>query len=71
MTIKDEIKSLLAREAMTMTEVASKIYNTENKRVAMSSLSQKLKNETIRFREVREIADILGYDIKFEKRKSV
>lgn len=35
----------------------------------MSSLSQKLKNETIRFREVREIADILGYDIKFEKRK--
>ena len=69
MSIKDEIKSLLAREAMTMTEVAAKIYNTENKRVAMSSLSQKLKNETIRFREVREIADILGYDIKFEKRK--
>ncbi len=68
MTIKDEIKSLLAREAMTMTEVASKIYNTDNKRAAMSSLSQKLKNETIRFREVREIADILGYDIKFEKR---
>ena len=68
MTIKDEIKSLLAREAMTMTEVASKIYNTDNKRAAMSSLSQKLKNETIRFREVREIADIVGYDIKFEKR---
>lgn len=69
MYIKDEIKSLLAKEAKTMTEIASILYKTENKRTAMSSLSQKLKNETIRYREIRQIADILGYDIEFKKRK--
>lgn len=68
MSIKDEIKSLLAKEAKTMTEIASQLYKSENKRTAMSSLSQKLKNETIKFREIREIADLLGYDIEFKKR---
>ena len=53
----------------TMTEIASMIYENENKRSAMSTLSQKLKKGTIRFSEVWQIADILGYDIKFEKKK--
>ena len=43
MNIRDEIKSLLAKEAKTMTEIASMIYENENKRSAMSTLSQKLK----------------------------
>lgn len=69
MNIKDEIKALLAKEAKTMTEIASKLYQNSNKRTAMSSLSQKLRNKTIKFEEVREITDLLGYDIEFVKRK--
>lgn len=69
MGIKEEIKALLAKESQTMTDIASKIYSNKNKRSAMSNLSQKLGKETIRYEEVREIADILGYDIEFVKRK--
>ena len=68
MRIKDEIKSLLAREAATMTDVASQIYTTSDRRTAMSTLSQKLSKETIKYKEIRQIAEILGYEIKFEKK---
>ncbi|MBQ8458854.1 LLM class flavin-dependent oxidoreductase [bacterium] len=69
MGIKDDIKSLMAKEAVTMTEVASKLYNNSDKRVAMSTLSQKLAKETIKYKEILEIADMLDYDIEFKKRK--
>lgn len=69
MGIKEEIKSLLAKEAKTMTEIASKLYKDQRPRTAMSSLSQKLRNQTIRYDEVIKIADMLGYDIEFKKRK--
>lgn len=69
MGIKEDIKSLIAKEGTTMTDVAGNLYNSANKRIAMSNLSQKLSNETIKYKEIIQIADILGYDIKFEKRK--
>lgn len=69
MSIREDIKSLIAGEAKTMTEIAAKIYNSKDKRKSVNKLSQKLRLKTIKFEEVRHIADLLGYDIKFEKRK--
>ncbi len=63
MSIREDIKSLLARENITMQDVAKKLD------ISVQNLSNKLRSKTIRFETVREIADILGYDIKFEKRK--
>ena len=63
MSIREDIKSLLARENTTMQDVAKKLD------ISVQNLSNKLRSKTIRFETVREIADILGYDIKFEKRK--
>lgn len=63
MGIREDIKSIAAKEAMTLTDVAEKIGTTIN------SLSQKLRNKTIKFEEVRQITDLLGYDIEFIKRK--
>lgn len=68
MSIREEIKVLVAKEAKTLTEIASKIYKDEDKRNAVNKLSQKLRLKTIKFEEVRKIADILGYEIKFEKK---
>lgn len=62
MSIREDLKSLLAKENMTMREMAKR------RGISLQSLSNKLCNKTIKFEEVREIADILGYDIKFEKR---
>lgn len=70
MGIKEDLKSLIAKEAKTMTEIASIIYqNKKDKRAAVNGLSQKLRLNTIKYEEVRQIADILGYDIQFVKRK--
>ena len=63
MSIREDIKSLLAKENMTMTDIAEQMDST------IQNLSQKLRNKTIKFEEVREIADLLGYDIEFVKRK--
>ncbi len=61
MSAREEIKSILAKENMTMTELAEKIPTSVN------NLSNKLRKKTIKFEEVCQIADILGYHIKFEK----
>lgn len=63
MSVREEVKSLLAKENKTMKDIAGQMDTT------IQNLSQKLRNKTIKFEEVREIADILGYDIEFKKRK--
>ncbi len=62
------IKSLLAQEATTMTKIAERLYAEKNRSLSMNNLSRKLRSETIKYVEVAEIADLLGYDIKFIKR---
>ncbi len=67
MSIREDIKMLLAQKAMTMTEVAKKLSTDENT-VTVQSLSKKLSKQTIRFEEVRKILDIMGYDIEYKER---
>lgn len=69
MDIKKQIKVLVAMEGKTLTDIAAKIYGADNKRAALNNLSQKLRNNTVKFTEIEQIADILGYDIEFKKRK--
>lgn len=63
MSIREDIKSILARENVTMQSIAEKLNSS------VQNLSNKLRSKTIKFEEVREITDILGYDIEFKKRK--
>lgn len=63
------IKSLIAQEATTMTKIAERIRNEKKRNLTMNNLSRKLRGDTIKYVEVAEIADLLGYDIKFIKRK--
>jgi len=50
-----------------MTDVV-KILNDRGKTGTIQNLSQKLTRDRLRYDEVVEIADILGYDIKWIKR---
>lgn len=62
------IKSLIAQEATTMTKVAERMYAEKNRKLSLNNLSRKLREDTIKFVEVQEIADLLGYDIVFKRR---
>lgn len=63
--IVNEIKNLVIDRDMTLTELAGAIGKSQNRKYSLASLSQKLCNETISYKEVKLIAKILGYKIKF------
>lgn len=63
--IVNEIKNLANDRDITLKELAKRIGVLENKNYSLASLSQKLRNETISYREVKLIAQILGYKITF------
>ena len=67
--IKEEIRSIMVREGQS-TVSAVKLLNAKYGREDGSqNLSNKLSKGTIRYSEVKEIADILGYDLVWVKRK--
>lgn len=68
MSIREDIKMLLAKKAMTMTELA-RILTEKGTKTSIKSLSNKLAQKTIRFEEVRKILEILGYEIEYKEKK--
>lgn len=69
MSIYEELKSTLAMEATTMTKVAELLKVKKDRNLTMNNLSRKLRSKTIKFEEVRDILDVIDYDIVFVKRK--
>ena len=64
------VKKLLLDNYTTMTELASAMGKRLNKKYSLNNLSNKLYKETITYKEMVLIGDILGYDLEFVKRKS-
>ncbi len=67
MSIKEDIKMLLAKKSVTMTELAKRL-STDEEKVTVQSISKKLSKKTIKFEEVRKILDILGYEIEYKEK---
>ncbi len=67
MPIREEIKSLLALENMTLTELARIATIESKKKVTTKSISEKLSRGTIKFEEARFLAKILGYKVEFRR----
>ena len=70
MNIRNEIKSYMAREGVTMTEVVRRMSSDYGWSASVPNLSDKLKRGSLRYSEVVELADALGYDIVWQKRES-
>ncbi len=69
MGVREDIKAIVAQENWTLTEVAAELGKKLNKKYTQDNLSSKLYRKTLRYEEAVLIGDILGYDLKFEKRK--
>ncbi len=65
-TIISEIKVLLAKRGWTQEMLAQELGKRLNKKYTAKNLGNKLRLETIPYREIKLIADILGYKIMFE-----
>ena len=69
-TIRNEIKSYIIRTGMTMSEVVELLASEYGWSSSVPNLSGKLKRGSLRYGEAVELADVLGYDLVWQKRRS-
>ena len=69
MNIRNEIKAQIIRAGFTMQELVDRLADEYDWSDSVSNLSAKLQRESIRYKEVVELADVLGYDIVWQKQR--
>lgn len=67
MNARDDIKLLLLKNHMTITELAKKMSIILSKNMSRSSLSHKLGKNSLRYDELATICEILGYVVEYKK----
>ncbi|WP_432408614.1 LLM class flavin-dependent oxidoreductase [Wukongibacter sp. M2B1] len=67
--IRNEVKAYVATEGIEMKKLVEMINEKYGKNDSLSNLSNKLTRGTIKYREVKEIADVLGYEIEWKKKQ--
>ena len=68
MDTRNQIKSYIVREGMTMADLVEKLAEQYGWSASVPNLSGKLRLNSIRYREAVELADALGYDIVWHRR---
>ena len=67
MSIKEDLKILLVKENLTLAKLSKIVSAKTNKTLTSNSISHKLASSSMKYDEVQEIVEALGYKIKFEK----
>lgn len=67
--IRNEVKSKLAESGYSLTYVVEQMNKNrdEEHKTTTQNISNKLSRGTIKYSEIKEIADIIGYKIKWVK----
>ena len=68
MSVRNEIKAQIFRAGFIMQEVVDLLHDEYGWSDSVSNLSAKLQRESIRYKEVVELANVLGCDIVWVKR---
>lgn len=69
MSVRNEIKAQIVRDGFTMQEAVDLLHDEYGWSDSVSNLSAKLQRESIRYKEVVELADTLGYELIWQKRR--
>lgn len=67
--LRNEIKSYIVRSGYTMQEVVDLLSEDYGWSDSVSNLSNKLQRESLRYVEAVQLADALGYDLVWQKRR--
>lgn len=67
MSVREFVKILLAKECITLTELAKLATQNSNKKYTMDGLSHKMRKGTLDFNDVEFFAKLLGYEIVLKK----
>lgn len=66
---RNEIKAHIVRAGFTMQELLDRLHDDYGWSDSVSNFSNKLARNSLRYREAVELADVLGYDLVWQKRK--
>ena len=66
MRIITELKEILYAKGLTLKFVAQELEQRLNKPYTLANLSNKLRNETITYREMKLIAEIIGSNLELK-----
>lgn len=67
MSSKEDIKIILAKEGITLTELAEKLSARTDKTYTVAGLSRKLAIDSLKYSEFKSIAEVLGYKTELVK----
>ena len=67
--IRNEIKSYIAASGWSLVDIVAKMNESrpEEEKTTPQNISNKLTRGTIKYSEVKEIAEIIGFKITWEK----
>ena len=69
MDIRNELKSYIVKEGLTMRELVDMLSFEYDWSDSVPNFSGKLSRGSLRYSEAVEMADVMGYDIVWVKRK--
>ena len=69
MDIRNELKSLIAKNGTTLKKICAQMSEKYNKTIAGNNITNKLRRKTIKFEEVEQILEALDYHIEFVRNK--
>ena len=67
--LRNEIKSYIVRSGCTMQEVVDLLHDEHGWSDSVSNQTNKLQRESLRYTKAVQLADALGYEIVWQKRK--
>ena len=68
MNIRNEIKAQIVRAGYTMQEVVDMLADEHGWSDSVSNFSAKLQRGSLRYIEAIQLADVLGFDLVWQKR---
>ena len=69
MGIKEDIKAYIVASGYTITKLAEELNKQNGSDYTVQNLSNKIRKESLKYSEVLQIAEIIGYEIQWIKVK--
>ncbi len=69
MALRDDLKAAIVKSGRTMKSVLEELNEKNGRQDSLQNLSGKMSRGTLRYTEVEEILDLIGYDIVWQKRQ--
>ncbi len=69
MELKDEIKAYIVSSGWSITDLNKELNKLNNTEYTVQNLSSKIRKGSLKYSEVLQIADIIGYEIEWNRKK--